>query len=68
MNRTASSALEGVDVVMMLVEAGRFTDEDARVAQLIANVKVPVVLVINKVDKIQPREKLLPYLAELGKR
>lgn len=68
MNRTASSALEGVDVVMMLVEAGRFTDEDARVAQLIANVKVPVVLVINKVDKIQPREKLLPYLAELGKK
>ncbi|HQT01479.1 MAG: GTPase Era [Gammaproteobacteria bacterium] len=68
MNRTASSALEGVDVVMMLVEAGRFTDEDARVAQLIANVKVPVVLVINKVDKIQPREKLLPYLAELGQK
>lgn len=68
MNRTASSALEGVDVVMMLVEAGRFTDEDARVALLIANVKVPVVLVINKVDKIQPREKLLPYLAELGQK
>lgn len=68
MNRTASSALEGVDVVMMLVEAGRFTDEDTRVAQLIANVKVPVVLVINKVDKIQPREKLLPYLAELGQK
>lgn len=68
MNRTASSALEGVDVVMMLVEAGRFTDEDARVAQLIANVKVPVVLVINKVDKIQPREKLLPYLADLGQK
>lgn len=68
MNRTASSALEGVDLVMMLVEAGRFTDEDARVAQLIANVKVPVVLVINKVDKIQPREKLLPYLAELGQK
>lgn len=68
MNRTASSALEGVDVVMMLVEAGRFTDEDARVAQLIANVKVPVVLVINKVDKIQPRERLLPYLAELGQK
>ena len=68
MNRTASSALEGVDVVMMLVEAGRFTEEDARVAQLIANVKVPVVLVINKVDKIQPREKLLPYLAELGQK
>ncbi|OZA20294.1 MAG: GTPase Era, partial [Thiotrichales bacterium 17-46-47] len=45
-----------------------FTDEDARVAQLIANVKVPVVLVINKVDKIQPREKLLPYLAELGQK
>ena len=68
MNRTASGALEGVDVVMMLVEAGRFTDEDERVAQLIAQVKVPVVLVINKVDKIQPREKLLPFLADLGQK
>jgi GTP-binding protein Era len=67
MNRTASSALEGVDVVMMLVEAGRFTDEDARVAELVAHVDVPVLLVINKVDRIQPREKLFPYLAELGK-
>lgn len=67
MNRTASSALEGVDVVMMLVEAGRFTDEDARVAELVAQVDVPVLLVINKVDRIQPREKLFPYLAELGK-
>jgi len=67
MNRTASSALEGVDVVMMLVEAGRFTDEDARVAELVSHVDVPVLLVINKVDRIQPREKLFPYLAELGK-
>jgi len=68
MNRTASSALEGVDVVMMLVEAGRFTDEDARVAELVAQVDVPVLLVINKVDRIQPREKLFPYLAEIGQK
>lgn len=68
MNRTASSALDGVDVIMMLVEAGRFTDEDARVAQLIQHARAPVVLVINKVDKIQPREKLLPYLAMLGEK
>jgi GTP-binding protein Era len=68
MNRTASTALEGVDVVMMLVEAGRWTDEDAWVAQLVAQVNVPVLLVINKVDKIQPRERLLPYLALLGDR
>lgn len=68
MNRTASSALDGVDVIMMLVEAGRFTDEDARVAQLIQHARAPVLLVINKVDKIQPREKLLPYLAMLGEK
>ena len=68
MNRTASSALEGVDVVMMLVEAGRFTDEDTRVAELVAQVDVPVLLVINKVDRIQPREKLFPYLAEIGQK
>lgn len=68
MNRTASTALEDVDLVMMLVEAGRWTDEDERVAKLVSQVKVPVLLVINKVDKIQPREKLLPYLAQLGEK
>lgn len=65
MNRTASSALDGVDVVLMIVEAGRWTDEDTRVAQLINKLDIPVFLLINKVDKIQPREKLLPYLQSL---
>ncbi len=68
MNRTASTALEGVDVVMMLIEAGRWTDEDARVARLVSQLTIPVLLVINKVDKIQPREKLLPYLASLSEK
>lgn len=68
MNRTASSALEGVDVVLMVVEAGRWTDEDARVAQLMQGLQVPVFLLINKVDKVQPREKLLPYLQQLPQR
>jgi GTP-binding protein Era len=66
MNRTASGALEGVDLVMMLVEAGRWTDEDSRVASVVSNVTVPVLLLINKIDKIQPREKLLPYLQQLS--
>lgn len=65
MNRTATTALQGVDVVVMVIEAGRFTDEDERVAQLLADSKVPVVLLINKIDKIQPRELLLPFLADL---
>lgn len=68
MNRTATSALDGVDVIVMLVEAGRFTQEDERVAQLVAQAKVPVILLINKVDKIQPRERLLPYLQQLSQR
>lgn len=68
MNRTASTALDGVDVVMFVVEAGRWTDEDAHVARLVSQVRAPVLLVINKVDKVQPREKLLPYLQQIGEK
>jgi GTP-binding protein Era len=65
MIQAATSALEGVDVVVMVVEALRWEDQDAAILERLAEVDTPVILVINKVDQVQPREKLLPFLEEM---
>ncbi|MGI9246680.1 MAG: GTPase Era, partial [Steroidobacteraceae bacterium] len=61
MNRTALSSLADVDVNLFVVEALRWTDEDQRVLQALQQAQLPIVLLINKVDRAQPRERLLPY-------
>ncbi|MGE0080631.1 MAG: GTPase Era [Thiohalomonadaceae bacterium] len=69
MNRAAAGSLEGVDLVLFVIEAGRWTAEDDMVLSRLADVKVPVILVVNKVDKFADKTALLPLLGELaGKR
>jgi GTPase len=51
-----------------VVEALRFGDEDALALQRASEAGRPIVAVVNKVDNAQPRERLLPYLAELATR
>jgi len=65
MNRTAASSLADADVVAFVVEALRFTAEDEKVLQRIKGADRPAVLVVNKVDRVQPRERLLPFIASL---
>lgn len=66
MNRAAASALEGVHVALFLVEALRWTEEDDLVLKRLSQSQVPVILVINKVDKLDDKEALLPYLQEVA--
>lgn len=68
MNRTASSALADADLVVLVVEATRFTAEDELALQRLRDSGRPAILVINKVDQVQPRELLLPYLAQMAQR
>ncbi|HTT06003.1 MAG TPA: GTPase Era [Steroidobacteraceae bacterium] len=73
MNRTASAALGDADVLLFLVEALKWTAEDAMALARIAEAARPetrrsVIAVVNKVDRVRPRERLLPYLAELAAR
>ena len=65
MNRTVTAALAEVDVVVWVLEAGRFGPEDRAVLELLPKDR-PVVVVANKLDRVTPREKLFPWLAELG--
>lgn len=65
-NREAISALEDVDVVVMLVEAMVWTKEDDFVLKRLENVKCPVFLLVNKVDRIKQKDKLLAYMQEVN--
>ncbi len=66
MNRTAASSLADADLVAFVVEALRFTAEDEKVLQRIKGAGRPAVLIVNKVDRVHPRERLLPYIADLS--
>jgi GTP-binding protein Era len=64
MNRGVTQTLADVDVVLFVVEAGRFDAKDKAVLKLLPEDR-PVILVVNKTDKIAEKEKLLPFLAEV---
>ena len=68
LNRTAHTALHDVDVIVFVVQALAWTDEDERVLKALASIKTPVVLAVNKVDTVKPKEALLPYLQTLSQR
>ncbi|MEK9887949.1 MAG: GTPase Era [Gammaproteobacteria bacterium] len=66
MNRAASSSLKDVDVILWLVEAGLWTKEDDRVLEHVSSLDCPVILVINKIDKLKHPDMLLPYLQDMS--
>ena len=69
LNKEAVASLEQADAVVMMVEAGRWTGEDDLVVQRLKDVTCPVFLLVNKIDTVKPKEKLLAYLQEVsGKR
>lgn len=68
MNRSALASLDDADVLVFVVEALRFTDEDERVLTRIKSTGRPAILVVNKVDRVTPRERLLPFMAQMAER
>ena len=68
MNRTAASALNDADVVLFVTEAMRWTAEDQDVLERIRLTSAPVIALLNKTDKVHPKEMLLQSLAEMSER
>ena len=66
MNRAARGALEEVEAALMVVEAGRWDEEDTLAYNVLRDAGIPVVLVVNKVDRIKEKAAMLPFLAEVG--
>lgn len=69
MNRVASQSIHGVDLTLFLVEALQWQADDELALNIVKNahssIKSPVILVINKIDKVPQKEKLLAYLENL---
>jgi len=68
MNRTAVSALADADLVLFVTEAERFNEEDGDVLKRLENLKAPVVAVLNKVDRVHPKERLLKSISAMNAR
>ncbi len=68
MNKTAFGALRDVDVVIFVIEALIWTEEDGLVLEKINKIDRPIILVINKIDLHKDKEVLLPYLESIAKK
>jgi GTP-binding protein Era len=68
MNRTAANALADADVLLFVSDATRWTAEDDDVLKRLRNARAPVVAVLNKVDRVRPREKLLDTISLMAAR
>ena len=66
LNSEAVAAVEDVDAIIMIVEALKWTDEDDFVLSRLKHTKKPVFLLLNKVDRIQEKDRLFPYLEKVG--
>ena len=66
MNRSASTALKDVDVVVFVVDRTRWTDEDQLVLEKVQHVKCPILLAVNKADRLEDKSELLPHLEWLA--
>src|ERR1700760_5081898 len=68
MNRVAISSSQDADVILFVVEALRFTEEDLWVWERVRGLKQPLFLVVNKVDRVIPKNLLLPFLEEMSEK
>jgi len=68
MNRTAANALADADLILFVSDATHWTSEDDDVVKRLKSCKAPVIALLNKIDKVHPREKLLDGLALMSAR
>jgi len=68
LNRAATSALTGVDLVLFVVGVGRWTDDDELVRRRVADAGVPVIVVVNQVDRLRDKSRMLPFIEDINGR
>jgi len=65
LNRTASSSLHDVDIIVFIVQAMVWNDDDQRAYDLVSNSGVPFFIAVNKIDTIKHKKDMLPYLTRI---
>ena len=66
MNRAAASTIADVDVTVFIVDRLVWNEEDELVVKSLANARSPIILAINKVDRIVEKNRLLPHIQTLA--
>ena len=66
MNETVHRVVNDVDVILFVVERLTWNDTDQLVLDLLSKSSVPVLLLINKIDLVKDKDKLLPHITELA--
>ena len=66
MSRAALGSLAEADLLLLVVDATRWTQEDEAALERVRQSEKPAVLIVNKCDKVKPRENLLPTLERLS--
>ncbi len=67
MNRVACSATSEVDVVIWVLDRTQWTEEDELVAGRLQTIKCPIVVVVNKIDRINEKAALIPHIEHVSK-
>jgi GTP-binding protein Era len=68
MNETVHRAIQDVDVILLVTEKLIWSDADELVLQAVARADAPVLLIINKVDLIADKPRLLPHMESLSQK
>lgn len=68
MNETAMASLAGIDLVLFVVEAGQWRDEDAAALARLDKLQTPIGLVVNKTDRVRDKRELLPFIEQMNAR
>jgi GTP-binding protein Era len=63
MNRIATGSLEGVDAIVLVIEASGWTEADEYPLERVRHHGCPVILVVNKIDRLERKDDLLPLIA-----
>lgn len=66
MNRVVTQSIQDVDVVLFVIEALQFDQRDIEALRILSST-VPVILVINKIDRVSEKNRLLPFLQEMAR-
>jgi GTP-binding protein Era len=66
MNRTVLATVQDVDVILFVVDGLLWNDGDEFLLQALETVTQPVILVINKIDRIDEKTKLLPLIGKMS--
>lgn len=67
-NKTALMSMDGVDVLCFMITANGWTEQDNEVLKAVKEMSMPVILVINKIDRLKSINDVLPLIAESGQR